>query len=191
MSRRALFAVVMVALLALGAAAKPRKAYVRFVEHHTRELILYSHFETALILRGTYLSGDVRAALADERRRLLAPTDEDHAAFVETLRADGAAYHEVVFSADSAMADARRFGPPGTVHGWSVRLEADGHDEKLVTCTMERNPNPLQRSLYPHFNRWSDLWIARFEKTVQNPREIVLVVGSGYGNGRLVWQPGR
>jgi hypothetical protein len=153
----------------------------------TREMVIYEAFSTALILRGTYLHHDLRAALADERRSRLGLTAEDHADFVRQMAEDDAIYHEVVFSADSGMAAARDFG---TEDGWHIRLTADGVDQPLVTVFRERRPNPLQIALYTHMNRWSDLWIARFGKSVAQPKEVVFQVGSGYvtDNERYPWR---
>ena len=123
--------------------------------------------------------------IAEERRRLLHAPEADHQSFIATMKSDADAYHEVVFSADSGMPEGERFGKGDD--GWAVRLFADGTQETLVTLFQERDPNMLQRSLYPHFNLWSDLWIARFRRTVTDPDRIVLEVGGGYGNGELVW----
>lgn len=177
-------------LLLLGVAAKPdrvaRREYLERYQALTRKLVLYWDFETALILRGTYLTPDYRMKLAEERRRLLHATEAEHQAFVAIMKSDGDAYHEVVFSADSGMPEGDRFGRGDD--GWAVRLFADGAQETLVTLFEERNPNMLQRSLYPHFNIWSDLWIARFRRTVTDPDTVVFEVGGGYGNGETVWE---
>jgi hypothetical protein len=165
-------------------ARKDYAAYLDVYEAHTDHLVLYFDFQTALNVRGTYLSDVFRDAFARERSSLLAATAEDHAAFVARMQSDGAAYHEVVFSADSGMDAADRFGNPD---GWQLRLEADGHEEELVTAFRVRDPNSLQRALYPHFNQWSNLWIARFAKTVANPHEVVMHFASGYGHGDLEW----
>lgn len=68
-----------------------------------------------------------------------------------------------------------------------MALTADGTTEALVTLFKVKDPNMLQRSLYPHFNIWSDLWIARFQRTVQDPDVVIFQVGGGYGNGELRW----
>lgn len=177
-------------LLAFGLGAKTdrlaRREYLDNYQSLTRRLVLYWDFETALMLRGTYLTPDYRMQLAEERRRLLNAPEAEHQAFVATMKSDGEAYHEVVFSADSGMPEGDRFGNGDD--GWQVRLFADGTPETLVTVFEERNPNMLQRSLYPHFNMWSDLWIARFRRTVMSPDRVVFEVGGGYGHGELVWE---
>jgi hypothetical protein len=165
----------------------PRRTYLEAYDRSTRRLVLYWDVATALILRGTYLTPHYRAVMAEERRRLLGATEDDHQAYVDALRADGASFHEVVFSADSGLEEGtRKFGLGDD--GWVLRLEADGTVEDLVSIYRVRRPNPLQRALYPHFNIWSDLWIARFARTVAEPDLVVLHVGSGYGNGALRWE---
>lgn len=188
MSRRAaLFAVLTAAALSLGAKGdfRARRDYEHAAEDATRELFIHWRFETALILRGTYLTPSFREALAGERRRLLNPTEADHQAWTAALLDDGTVYHEVVFSADSGMEGGDVFG--AAKDGWTVRLTADGVEEPLVTLFPVREPTMLQRSLYPHVNPWSDLWIARFRKTVAGPQRVVFEVGGGYGHGELVW----
>ena len=173
------------AALVLVAAVSPRKTYLRELDEATRELRRYKGFQTALILRATYLDGEMRRHLAEERSRLVNPAPEDDAAFVERMKDDGAAYHDVVFSAMTPLAAARTFGEADT--GWVIWLEADGTREELVSCERIRKPSPLHRELYAHLNQWSELWIARFRKTAANPDEVVLHVGSGYGNGDVTW----
>lgn len=163
------------------------RAWERFIDGWTRELVVYEQFSTALILRGTYLDDRVRARIADERRRRLGLTSSEHAEFLRIMQEDGAIYHEVVFSADSSMPNGRLFG---SEDGWHVRLTADGAPEALVTVFREIKPNPLQRALYVHLNQWSDLWIARFAKTTPSARVIEFQVGSGYGVGSLRWDLG-
>lgn len=171
---------------ALGSvAAKPRKAYEAVYDAHTRHLVVYRGFETALNLRGTLLDGPMRDALTAERKRLLNPSDANHAEFDGRMDRDGAAWHEVVFSADIPVDDLGTFGDTDAT--WNLRLIADGTEEKLVQVERIRRPSPLHRGLYPHLNLWSELYIARFERTVDAPRSVALLVGSGFGNGRVDW----
>jgi hypothetical protein len=185
--RRLLLVAPLLLLFGVGANVDrlARKTYLKHYEAMTRKLVLYWDFETALILRGTYLAPDFRMQLAEERRRLLNVTDGDHDSFVAMMKSDADAYHEIVFSADSGMPEGQKFGNGDD--GWQVRLFADGTQETLVTVFKEQRPNMMQRSLYPHFNKWSDLWIARFRRTVTDPDTIVFEVGGGYGHGELVW----
>lgn len=172
-------------LVVVAGCATPRGLFLRAAEHQTRLMRVYDGFSTTLILRGTLLTSEYRATMAEERRRLLDASAEDHAGFVERMAQDDADYLEVVFSADSPQPEGDRFGDSDD--GWILRLEADGVDQPLVTAYRVRRPTPLHRALYPHLNIWSELWIARFERTVADPEEVVLKVGSGYGHGELTW----
>ena len=184
--RRPLAVLAALALALVLTGAKARKSYEKSFESATRELILYSGFSTALILRGTYLDPSFRGTLAEERKRLMDPTEQDHARFVQRMADDGSAYHEVVFSADTKGVDgADKFGESDD--GWVIRLTADGVEEALVTAYQVSRPSPLHRNLYLHQTPWSKLWIARFSRTVADPNEVVFKVGSGYGNGELRW----
>lgn len=183
----ALLLAMSVLLLVAAKGGPSRKGYLRAYEGQTRELILYSGFHTALILRGTLLTLPFRMEMAQERQRLVAPPADDQERFVADMREEASAYHEVVFSADTPMESGRvLFGEGGA--SWLIHLEADGTREELVTAFRVERPNPLQRNLFPHHNQWSELWIARFRRTVQDPGRVVLHVGSGWGNGDLVWE---
>ena len=172
---------------AYGGERADERAWERFIDGWTRELVIYEEFSTALILRGTYLDDAVRTGIAEERRRRLGLTADEHADFLRIMAEDDAIYHEVVFSADSSLPNGRVFG---SEDGWQVRLTADGTPQALVTVFREIKPNPLQRALYVHLNQWSELWIARFAKTIASPRVVEFQVGSGYGNGSLRWDVG-
>jgi hypothetical protein len=163
---------------------KERAAYKRALRRATRELFIYRGLETALILRGSYLSDAFRRDVARERGRLLAAGPDDQQAFERRLSEDGAVYHEVVFSADSALPRGDLFGGDG----WQLRLIADGVEEKLVTVFKVERPTPLQNQIYTHQTLWSDLWVARFAKTKADPAMVELKVGGGYGNGAVVWR---
>ncbi len=170
--------------LPLVAGVGPRGTYRRAHRAVTRELVIYREFSTALLLRATLLTPDFRLALAAERRRLVDPTDTDHADFVARMEADGAAFHEVVLVADSALLDGEPFGPAD--HTRTPRLEIDGALATLVTAEHVRDPTPVHRTLYPQLTKWSSLWIARWGR--QPGRSIVLHVGSGYGHGEVEWE---
>jgi hypothetical protein len=164
-----------------------QRTYDRQLDAHTQKLVIYDGFATALIMRGTYLSAEFRDLMADERERLIQPADADRIEFARRMDDDGSAYHEIVFSADSALEEADQFGTSDD--GWILRLMADGQEETLVTSYRVRRPSPLHQNLYSHLNIWSELWIVRFARTVESPDEVILHVGSGYGNGTLRWEP--
>jgi hypothetical protein len=177
-------------LVLLGAAAVSlgaggRRSYLREHRGWTRELILYRDFSTALLMRVTLLSPPFRSALALERQRLVRPSDSDHAAFVERMQRDATAWHEIVFAADSSYDNAQRFGPGDD--RWNLRLLADGVEEPVEAVDHVRRPSPLHDALYPQHDQWSELWIARWQRTVASPSKVVLIVGSGYGNGEVEW----
>lgn len=180
-------AAILVATFAIGCAG-PRKAYLDTLDRHTEMLLVSKDvFGTALRLRGTYLSPGFRDAMADERKRLMGVTDGDHTAFQTRMAEDVSSYHEVVFTAESALANARiRFGDDD--RGWRIRLEADGTVEPLVQVTQVRSPSPLHEAIYAHLNMWNTLWIARFERTVDRPRTVTFHVGSGHGHDVLVFE---
>ena len=173
------------AALLLLACNTPRQIYEREFERNSRTLKVYQGFATSIILRGTYLSKGFRDEMANERRRLLGATDAQHQEFRDRMRDDLAAYHEVVFAANTPQVRHMSFGVGDG--GWTVRLVADGKQERVVDVYRVRRPTTLHQAIYPHLNLWSDLWIARFEKTIADPREVEFHVGSGLGNGAIRW----
>jgi hypothetical protein len=179
---------VLVSSVLFLAAAAPTRPYKRALKAHTEDLVVYQGFETALILRATLLTPSFREVYAEERRALKATTDADHAEFLRRSREDATAYHEVVFSADSPMG-LDRFGTDDS--GWALRLEADGEPQALVTVYEVTKPTSVQQALFSHLNIWSELWIARFARTVERPAQVDLHIGSGFGHGVLRWQPTR
>lgn len=186
--KRALLAAVVVLLAVVSLGAKPRRTYLNVLHEHTRHQVVYFGFQTALNVRATLLTAPMREALASERRRLMAPSIANHEEFSRRMIEDEASFYEVVFSADSAVEGAQKFGEgDGT---WNLRMVADGAEQPLVSVEWIRRPSPVHRGLYPHLNIWSELWIARFERTIAEPERISMTVGSGYGNTTLIWEPG-
>ncbi len=165
-------------------ARSPRAAYLAALDEQTELLMVYRDMGTALRLRGTYLSPAFREVLAAERARLVEPSAADHDAWTARLRRDGEDYHEVIFTAETALIDTRlRFGTDD--EGWQVRLLADGVEEELVTVRRVDRPGLLDVALYAHKNKFNELFVARFRRTVAAPAEVVFKVGSGFGHGEL------
>lgn len=166
-------------------AAPARTAYRRVWRSWTRKLVVYRGFGTALFLRVTLLEPEFRERLADERHRLMGPADAGDAAFRERMAADGAAWHEIVFAAHSGEEDDPRFGNDDG--RWNLELAVDGADAPLVNVEHIRRPTPVHRGLYPQLDIWSELWMARFQRTAARPTVIELRFGSGLGNGEVRW----
>lgn len=162
------------------------RAYRKAYQAHTKRLVVYRGFATALDARVTWLSEDMRDAIAAHRDFLLRPPPDDQAAFRERLFADGREFVEFIVMIDSAMARGDRLGD--TDDGWRVALTADDAPLALVQIERVRKPNPLQRVLYPDMNLWSDPYAVRFRRGEATSRRLVLGFSSGYGNGDLVWE---
>lgn len=184
---RSIIVLVLVLLVAVfGVAASPRKTYLKSLEAQTRKLVIYDGFATSLIMRATLLTPAFRDQLAAERRRLGSVSDADHAAFVARNQGDNAKFHEIVFSADSSRPQGKKFGNGDA--GWNLRLLVDGVEAPHHETHMIRRPTPMHQGLYTHITLWSDLYITRFERVAEDPREVVLSVGSGFGNGDVTWK---
>lgn len=181
------------ALLVLTACAgwKPRLAYLKVHDAHSDRAMVRRDLGNALTLHGTYLAPSLRDAIAAERKRLMDPTEVDHEAFVRLLSDDGAAYHEVVFTAESNLYDAPEVSFGASDATWKIRLLADGVEQPLVTVFNVDTPNTVQRAIYANTNEFNTLWIARFEKRTPVPASLVLKVGSGLGNTELTWSGDR
>ena len=162
---------------------KERRDYRKAYRSHTDKLVVYDGFATALILRATYLSASFRESMTTERARLLQPSTADQVAYAEKMSQDHGQYYDFYFSAGSSLEDGERFGEGDK--GWHIRLLVDDKEAPLVSLERIQHPNPLYRALFDHINPWSDLWLARFQRTEQRPQELELHVGSGYGHGTL------
>lgn len=173
-------------LLLIACAKSPRSLYLDELDSQTEMLLVSHNMGTALRLRGTYLSEGFRQTLAEERLRLTGTNDDDHARFLTRMADDGSAFHEVVFTAETAIVDAKASFGDNDDH-WRVRLIADGVEESLVTVYKVRRPNTLHTQLYAHKSPYNELWIARFARTVAAPAEVRFHVGSGYGNKEITF----
>lgn len=169
----------------LGGWSKDRRAYLKVLHAHTERVQIYHHLATAMNGNALLLTPAMRDALAQERTRLLLPDEDNRKAFAERMEADATAYHEVVLSIDSAMPAGERFGP-GDGH-WNLRMVVDGKQAGLVAVEHVRRPTHLHRSLYAFHDKWSEMWIARFERVSESPSTVELVVSGGYGNKTLKW----
>jgi hypothetical protein len=129
---------------------------------------VYRGFNKALDARVTWLSSDMRDAIAAQRDFLLRPSPEDQTAFREHLFADGRDYVEFVVMIDSELPRGERLGD--TDDGWKMALAADDEPLELVQIERVRRPNPLQRTLYPDLNLWSDFYAVRFRRGEREPR---------------------
>ena len=188
MNRRALLTglTALIAVPSSAYAARPGSEYLRAHRKMTKKLVIYRGFGTALYLRATLLTPSFRELLATERHRLLGNADAGDAAFRASMKEDGAAYHEIVFAADSSEPNARRFG--NAEDRWNLQLNVGNQPATLVQVEQVRRPTSIHQALYPQLNIWSDLWIARFERNSTQPGAVSLSVGSGYGNGEVRWE---
>lgn len=188
--RPPLAALLLAATLGGGCAARadisgdPAAPYREVHQDWTRELRLTHSFELDLLLRATLLHTPVLEAQASylsaarledtERasRRLLASLEE------------GAEY-VVVFASYSPKDDARGFDGDDS-EAWTLQLSVDGRPQPFVSAERIRQPDAELLALYPQHNRWSELWVARFER-VDEGRELRLTVAGVHGRGALVW----
>lgn len=173
-------------LLLFACAKSPRALYLDDLDSQTEMLLVSHNMGTALRLRGTYLSTGFRQTLAEERLRLTGVGDNEHELFLNRMTDDGNAFHEVVFTAETGIVDAKATFGDNDDH-WRVRLIADGVEESLVTVYRVRRPNTLHTQLYAHKNPYNELWIARFARTVTTPAEVQFHVGSGFGNKEITF----
>lgn len=178
---------LLVLALATGC-AHARGDYLRTYWGSTEKLEMYDGFGTALRVRATYLSPTFRTAMADERARLLGPAADDHADFKARLLDDAAVYHEILFTAESSY-DQNQLSFGEDDKGWRIRLEADGQAEGLVTVYQIKKPTLLHERLLDGYDRYTQLWVAKFARTVTAPSEVVLHLGSGHGHTQVRWGP--
>ena len=138
------------------------------------------------MMRATLLTVPMRSAMVAERTRLLKAPEADEARFVASMSQAAEGVVEVIFAADSSLERHPLFGVADD--RWTIRAMADGAE--LVFQSAERidDPTPLQVTLFPQLNRWSELWIVRFEQPAVRASTLTLTVASGFGNGEAVWE---
>lgn len=153
----------------------------------TRELRLYTDgLTTALLLRATRLDAPYRRAQEALRAHLylLGPAEREAALAASLAEAEAA--HVFVFSVDSKWRDELAFGF-GDGAPWRLRLFVDDRPCTGESVT-EMEPGPLDARIYPHHNRWSQLWSARFAADCGADGPMVLQVTGPRGAGELGWR---
>ncbi len=173
-----------------GASPRPDPRYGRVHVEQTRELKLYDQLETQLILRATWRGeAQRRAAVAELAWRGSMTTDEQ-ATLLQAELAELAAAHEVVFasmfSSSAGTPDPPIFGD-ALDSPWRLRLDVDGQPCPLLSVDQVDDPSAAQALLYPQLNAWSQLWIARFDRSCGSAGTARLVVSGSGGSGALTW----
>jgi hypothetical protein len=166
---------------------RPRPAYADVHRRATKELRLYDHFDTELVLRATLVTDEVRDAGAFELAYRGAMTRAEADAFVAGARADAAGRWQVVFASMRAHDDARQFGTADDAP-WRVRLQVGGAPCAPVSVHEIVEPTVAQRVLYPQSNDWADLWTAWFETDCGSAGEVTFSVAGPRASGELRWR---
>ncbi len=174
-------------LLAPGCAARSADIAAPYLEVHqdwTQELRLSHSFELDLLLRATLLSSPLLNAQVDylSAARL---SDRERAAEALPVSPTDPSEYVVVFASYSPIDEARGFSGDGS-EAWTLQLDVDGALQPLLSVEELRRPSAELLALYPQRDRWSSLWIARFER-LDEGREIRLTVSGVYGRGSVIW----
>ncbi len=174
-------------LFAPGCAARSPDLAAPYREVHqdwTQELRLSHSFELDLLLRATLLSPPLLEAQADylAAARL---SDRERAAEALPISPTDPGEYVVVFASYSPVDEARGFSGDGG-EAWTLHLDVDGSPQPLLSVEELRHPSAELLALYPQRDRWSSLWIARFER-LDEGREIRLTVSGVYGRGSVRW----
>ena len=138
---------IAVATLTAGCARRPT-ASTWTTLRADEMLLVKKNLGTALRLRGTYLSDTFRRVVAEERGRLLGEAVTDDDAYLRRTLDDGSAYHEVVFTAETALIDAElKFGETitaGPCASWP--MTSNSH---WSHCTRSATQCPPRRPIRP------------------------------------------
>ena len=180
------------ALLACGSTLpeplpnEPRVVYEFVHERWTRELHLHKQFETQVVVKATLLTEELARAqaLTVSRARF-----EDPASYAErrdAAIAESEAHWVVVFTGNAPPPRYADTFALDDSADWQIHLEADGRRVDPVDLERIWEPTADQELLYLQLDRWSKLWVARFEKPSAADRVDLLVVGP-YGHGKMSW----
>jgi hypothetical protein len=164
----------------------PDPPYEKVHDRATRELRLYQHFDTQLVVWATLLTEDVRTAGARDLAYRGAMEAAEAEALVARSVAEGTGAWEVIFAAMWSHDEAKDFGSSAD-DPWHVRLLVD---ERACTPTNVEpivRPTAAERVLYSQVNDWSDLWRARFDQDCGSTGDVVFSVAGPYASGEVSW----
>jgi len=174
-------------LLAVGCARPGDIAAPYRAAHHslTQELRLAHDFELDLLLVATLLTSPLVEAQAGYLSAARMELPADVADRLERAREQAAAEHVVVFAAYSPRDTAHAFAVDNS-GDWQVQLSVDGAPQAPLSLEKIRRPDADLHALYPQLDRWSDLWVARFERG-DEAGEVALTIAGVHGRGVLRW----
>jgi hypothetical protein len=174
-------------LLVVPAGAGAGTSYKSALKEWTRtgKIYVWDNMEARLIWNATYLSSDFRAARREKLDALLEWTDEELARKVREDADESAAY-DVFFL--SVYAGSAVFPEVGKDDGlWRFFLDANGTTSE--PAQVERLPvTQVERTLYPHLDKWSRAYYVRFPKKLREMDGFTLRMAGIPAASKLVWQ---
>ena len=162
------------------------KSYADAHRAWTEEVRLYDGFETALIVRATLRTEDLRRAAAREQAYRAAMSDDEYQALLVRELATLGTSHELFFTVMPGERETRTLGGDPE-SPWRLRLFVDGRPCALEDLERQARPDLLQRELVLQLNPWSDLWTARFSADCGQNGEMAFVISGPQASGELRW----
>lgn len=168
-----------VTLAAYAGEIGERKAYERAVAARTDELKLYDGWYTALLLRGTLLTPELRAA---QSARIAHLTDG------AARGPEAGAELELWLSASTQFPAELALAADGSTP-WTIGLYADGRACAAPTELVEiKKPSEQDRTLYPHITSWDRVFRVRWAPDACGGADPdALRVHGRRGKGELSW----
>lgn len=171
----------------VGPRGVARPDYEAALDDWTRELRLYEHFETELLLRATLMTRPFDQALAHElawrggwsAEELSARNTEDRARELES--------HDLLVAVMKTADGHLKLGADPDAD-WRLRLYVDGRACAPLSLDALEDPPQGLRALFPAANAWADVWRARFATDCGREGMFVLVVSGPSGSGEITWQ---
>ncbi|OGQ22592.1 MAG: hypothetical protein A3I05_04545 [Deltaproteobacteria bacterium RIFCSPLOWO2_02_FULL_44_10] len=179
------FLFVIVAFISLSAEAAA--SYRSELRKATKTGRLYSvdNFEAKLIWDATFVTDHYRRARAKEHIRLLKLSPLEAARYFAEEETKQQEETEVIVSLYSRK-DYEHFSSDAETF-WHIVLETD-EGQKLSPLEVAEFPvSPYQKKLYPHVNRWSNVYRVIFPKGQMNEK-VKIMLWSVVGESTLQWR---
>lgn len=148
----------------------PEKEYFQNLEKHTQRRQVYEGFNAVLDVSASLLTPTVSRGQLDHRARMYQWTEDQYTKELETLSKNQSTQTEVFLSFYTPERKHDDLHRPKTL--WKIFLDVNG---RRYEGKVEKMKSVLAdvRSVYPHHNRWSSAYQARFNIPTQESSSAV------------------
>lgn len=161
------------------AATLNAQEYAKTVAKFTVETRIYDGWYTALLVRGTLLSDELRV-VQDARVATITGTESPSGA-AETI--------DIVLAASTQFRKELRLAADGSTP-WTIQLRAGGSAcSAPLSVTEVKKPSPLDVALYPHLTQWDTMFKLSYAANACGGATVTaLDFSSARGHGSVQWE---